>query len=124
MGKALGIRTTTGTGGGWAVFSIVANAVTPNMGGGTCQKLILNQAAQVTVNNPTGTVGAGLPFKLYVIQDATGGRPTMLWGSAFGHDVQTQVLLGTPNTRSAYIMTFQDDSLWHLDGFVTGNPLS
>jgi hypothetical protein len=124
MGKASGILKTAGAGGGgWAVLTIAANAVTPVMSV-TCQKLILNQAAQVTVNNPTGSIGAGLPFKLYVIQDATGGRPTMLWGTAFGQDVATQVLFGTPNTRSAYVMTFQDDSKWHLDSFITGQPLS
>ena len=109
------------------ILAIVSNAVTLDLSLGLKFELTLNQAAQVTVNNPIftgGSLSTWASISLYVIQDATGGRPTMAWGTAFGQDVATMILLGDANTRGVYLMTLHPDGLWHLDGFLTGNPLS
>ena len=113
---------------GYFALSIVSNHVAVELTNARNQKLVLNQAARVTVDNPTS--GGGAPTAgndwvyLYVFQDATGGRPTPAWGTAFGSDVTGQVLDPTPNTRSLYQLTYHDDGLWHLDYFRTGDPVT
>ena len=108
----------------FVLLTIVSNHATPDLSLGRNFKLILNQSAQVTIDDPTGVPSAGTFIAIYVIQDATGGRPTPAWGATFGSDVSSQILDGTANTRSAYNMTFHDDGLWHLDSFRTGDPLT
>jgi hypothetical protein len=116
-----------GSAGGFFVLVPTANAVTPNLVNGANQKLILNQSAQITINTPINSAGvilAGRSLALYVIQDATGQRPTPAFGTGFGSDVKSKVLAGDVNTRSAITMKLHDDGLWHLDGFLTGEPLT
>lgn len=116
--------------GGFApALTIVSNAVTLDLSLGVKFELTLNQAAQVTVNNPIytgGTLTTGASIWLYIIEDATGGRPTPAWGTAFGQDVATQQIDTTiPNTRSSFAMSLHPDGLWHLDSTpTTGQPLS
>jgi hypothetical protein len=109
-------------------LSIASNNVAIELNNGRKLKLVLNQSTQVTINNPTRGGSAPTPgdwFTLYIIQDATGERPTPAWGSAFGSDVKNQVLVGDLNTRSAYQLSLHDDNLWHLDSPInTGLPLS
>jgi len=109
---------------GWFVLTIASNAVTPDLGDALNQELTLNQATQVLVNDPVFTGGAitdGQEFNLYVLQDATGGRPTPAWGASFGADVTSQVISGDESTRSVFRLKFYD-GLWHIDCvLVTGN---
>ncbi len=111
----------------FTALTIVANAVSLDLGVATNFEITLNQAAQVTISNPVftgGVIASGTSFFLYVDEDATGQRPALLWGNAFGQDVQTQVMKGDASTRSVYAIKFHPDSLWHLDNFLTGLPLS
>ena len=109
---------------GWFVLTIASNAVTPDLANGLNQELTLNQATQVTVNSPVftgGTISNGQELNLYVLQDATGVRPTPAWGAAFGSDVTAQIISGNKSRRSVFRLKFYD-GLWHLDCvLVTGN---
>jgi hypothetical protein len=112
---------------GFFILSIASNHVAIETNNGKNQKLTLNQATRVTIDNPThggSAPTAGDWLALYILQDATGGRPTPAWGTAFGSDVSGQVLDPTPSTRSAYQLTYHDDGKWHLDSFITGQPLT
>jgi hypothetical protein len=107
---------------------IVGNHVAIELNNGRKQKIVLNQATQVTIDNPTRGGSAPTPgdwMSIYIIQDSTGGRPTPAWGSAFGSDVKNQVLDPTANTRSSYQISLHDDGLWHLDSpITTGLPIT
>jgi hypothetical protein len=111
---------------GYVILTIVSDHVTPDLSLGLNFKLILNQAAQVTVNNPIFTGGSIIPgstMTLYVIEDSSGGRPTPAFDSDFGSDV-AQEIDGAADTRSIFGLTFHDESLWHLDTFQTGLPVT
>ncbi len=103
---------------------IASNHVAIELNNGRKLKLLLNQATQVTIDNPTRGGSAPTPgdwFWLYIDMDGTGGRPTPAWGSAFGNDVKDQILDSTPSTRSPLMLSLDgDDGLWHLDSFRTG----
>lgn len=119
-----------GGGGSYSFFDLVisANAVTPDLANGTRQKLTINQAARITINNPIFTGGSlvpGQPLIIFPVFDSTPGRPVPAWGTAYGQDVATQQLDTTPSTRGFVSISLQDDSLWHLEGDVrSGLPLS
>lgn len=114
---------------GWAILVIISNTVTPDLSEGKNFELVLNQAAQVTVDAPVwsgvGTIDAGTSISLYVFQDSTGLRPTPAFATGtggFGTDVSSKTLATDPNTYSVYKMTKHNDGLWHLDDFKTGLP--
>lgn len=112
---------------GYFHMPIIADHAKPDLANGTNQLLILNQAGQVTIDNPIftgGQIRAGQYLYIYIEQDATGGRPTPLFGPAFGSDVTAEQLDGTPLTRSVYGLTFHNDGLWHIDVFSTGRNVT
>ncbi len=108
---------------GYVDLVIASNAVTPDLSLGLNFKLIINQATQVIVHNPILTGGAIVPgatMALYVLTDGTDGRLTPdFTDTAWGTDVQAQLISGTANSRNPYLMTFHDDNLWHMDAPVT-----
>ena len=68
---------------GFNVMTIASNAVTPDLALGWNQEVVLNQATQITINNPvfsSGTIIAGQPCYLYVTQDS-GWKPSnsVIW---------------------------------------------
>jgi hypothetical protein len=113
--------------GGYVVLSIVSNSVSIDLSLGLNFELLLNQAAQVTVQNPTngsGSLSYGMTFSLYIVQDATGNRPIPAFGTAFASEVQGIILVQAANTGSPLGLIFRPDGLWHLASVQTGLPLT
>lgn len=102
---------------GYVPLTIVSNQVTPDLTLGLNFKLIINQATQVVVKNPIGSVIIpGSWIAIYVLTDGTPGRLTPdFTDSAWGADVGQQIISGAANSRNSYQMTYHDDNLWHMD---------
>jgi phage-related protein len=108
---------------GFFAMPIVSDHASPDLANGLNQKLVLNQATRVTIDDPVftgGTIQPGSWMAIYILQDATGSRPTPAWGSAFGSDISAAQLDPKADTRSAINLTYHDDGKWHLDSFNTG----
>jgi hypothetical protein len=89
----------------------------------------VNQATQVTINNPIwtgGTIISGTRISIFVFTDATALRPTPAWGNKFGTDV-TEEFFDHTNAAVRYSVVnliYQDDNKWHRTTDVpTGLPL-
>lgn len=111
---------------GYVTDTITSNAVTPNLATALSHRVVLDQATRITINNPIvspGSLVAGFKLHLYLEQDSTGNRPTPTWGSAFGSDLGSEWIDGSPSTRSVYLLTYHSDSKWHIDSFTTGRSL-
>lgn len=128
-GSSTTVTNTVVSSSGYFDLSIIANAVGPDLKNATSFRLTLNQAARVTVQNPMWTGGAlvaGLAITIYVVQDATGSRPTPSWDTAFGSDVKALQLAPDAGTQSVYILRLHpkgSDLIWRVDGFVTAQLL-
>jgi hypothetical protein len=116
---------TAGIGGApsGAMLAIVSNAVAIALVANNMRlELTLNQAAQVTISNPTGAV-TWQTFTLYILTDGTTDRPSPLWDTNFGNDVQAIVLSGAANSRTIIQMTLHPDALWHIDYMLGGQVI-
>lgn len=123
-----------GTTSGFQILTIASNDVAIDLKNGVGLKLILNQATQVTIQNPiwtgVGTISPGTIITLAVLQDATGGRPTPVFPSGaggFAPDVIMNPSGGgnfnidkSLHTYTAYILQFWDDGIWHCLSKITG----
>jgi hypothetical protein len=112
---------------GYYDASIVADQVTIDLSNGLNQRVTLNQATRVTILNPVftgGTISAGSWFQLYILQDATGSRPSPAFGTEFAGDVDLPEHQIGPDasTRTAIGFTY-DGSKWGIDTFKTGLPV-
>lgn len=108
---------------GFSVLAIVSNAISINIDSIKNFKVTLNQSTKITVNNPTATsIVPGSKFDLIILTDGTIGRPTPGWDTDFAPDVTNKQIDPKASTRSIYSFCFEDDSLWHIKNFRTGDP--
>lgn len=104
--------------GGYYTASIVANHVTIDLANGLNQRVVLNQAAQVTIDNPIYTgmsFEAGMTFNLFIYQDGTGGRPTPAFGAAFDTSVALAEMPTSANSYLSYQFVRHNDGVWRLN---------
>ena len=111
---------------GWYVDAIAANAVTPDLSQGATHVVTLNQAQQVTINNPvhTSALQTGQPVTLYIAQDGAGGRPTPVFGTAY---VGLNNFYVAPDADTYTVLNFRlapSGNLFLADNYATGIPLN
>lgn len=105
--------------GGYYTNTIIANAISIDLAHGLNQRVVLNQSAQITINNPTytgGSIVGGLTFNLFVEQDGVGSRPTPAFGTAYDTSTSLAEMPSSPNAYLAYQFTYHPtSSKWRLN---------
>ena len=112
---------------GYVITPIVSNAATPNLSLGLNFETLMNQATQITIDNPINFISqlVGKTINIAVLNDSTPNRPSPLFGSQFiGAPTNTD---GTANTYSNWTFTVRQDAMGNITylntGFVTGKPI-
>lgn len=110
----------SGASAGYVVDAIVTNAVTPDLSKGFTHEITLNQAAQITINNPANVPVAGSTIKFRVLQDVTGGRPAPLWGTNYTGLTNAAEIVEDASTYTVYQFTVIPSGKLALDFQSTG----
>jgi hypothetical protein len=122
VGPRLAVLPAGASSSGGTVFSALTS-VTFDLANGECFVVPLSGTA-TAINNPIYTGGSITLFqqiRVYLLTNGAPGNPSPTWGSAFAPDVQAVTIDSSDITRrrSTLIMTFLNDSKWHLDNFLT-----
>ena len=117
--------TSTNINSGYYVDTITSNAVTPDLGLAFTHETVINQAAQITIDNPIytgGTISPGQDLYIILVQDSTGNRVSPLWGSNFAGTANISI---APDANTYSVVQFKvrsSDSKFALMQFTTGVP--
>ncbi len=106
------------------------NTITPDLSQGLTHEVVLDQATQITVRNPVPVISVpgvrvttpSQEFRLIVVQDATGGRPSPLFGDQYA-GVVGLVIDPTADTYSVFDFEARVDLKFAVVGFLTGLPV-